>query len=132
MRLIIKSSLLAGAAISIGAAAIDMDNDAKPELSIKEIGEPQKCLRQSDIGRTEAIDEKTLEYTMRDGTIYRNKLLNNCGAIRNADQFSYELSFSGRLCRADRVSALDTFGSFETFGNCGLGDFQQIEKSAAE
>lgn len=125
--IIIASALAAG---SVAFAAEKASGDDKYE--IRAIGEPKSCVLRSNIRNTDVIDNETIDFVMRNGDIYRNKLPSKCSGLAFEEAFSYKTS-TNRLCNVDIIRVLDTTGGrLDTRGACGLGRFQQIEKIAKE
>ncbi len=121
--------VLIATALSVGgvsyAAAKASDDD---KYEIKEIGEPKTCIMRTQIRQTDVIDDQTIDFIMRNGDIYRNKLPNKCPGLGFEEAFSYRTTVN-QLCNVDIIRVLDqTGGRIETRAACGLGKFQQIEK----
>ncbi len=130
MRSIIKSStiLIPILTLAVAIQAQDKNNEAITENMTKEVGDPQKCINSSRLARAEVVDEKTIDFILRNGKIYRNILLTNCPIIRDNNRITYRQETSSRLCKGDRISSLETISDrLQSFGLCGLGEFQQIE-----
>ena len=72
MTLVLIASALAGGGMSY-AAARPSDDD---KYEIKEIGEAKTCIMRSQIRQTDVINGETIDFVMRNGDIYRNKLPN--------------------------------------------------------
>lgn len=125
--LILASALAAG---SVAFAADRASDDDKYE--IRDIGEPENCITRSSIRSTDVIDDQTIDFKMRGGDIYRNRLPNRCGGLGFEEAFSYKTS-TNQLCSVDIIHVLSqTGGRLDTRGACGLGKFQKIEKIPKE
>jgi len=97
------------------------------EHSIKMVGEPKSCLRHSDIRTTDVIDDRTIDFTLRNRDIYRNVLPNKCSGLNVHRTITYRTT-TGRLCSVDIIRVLDNVGGRPiTLNACGLGEFQKIE-----
>jgi hypothetical protein len=129
--LLIASTVAAGGlALASASAAEKASKDDK--YIIKTVGEPKSCIMRSNIRSTEVIDNQTIDFKMRNGDIYRNKLPSKCSGLSFNEAFSYRTS-TNQLCNVDIIRPLDnTAGRIETRGACGLGKFQQIEKIKRE
>lgn len=126
MRIIVKSALILVSICSVAAVTHAVENET--ESNVTKIGEPLSCIDRRQMKRAEVIDGATVNFIMRDDTVYRNMLLNSCDVLRDADRFSYKSAGRNQLCRGDRMSSLETIGnSLRTFGSCSLGSFQEIE-----
>ena len=124
LALVLVASTLAAGGMSY-AAAKPSDDD---KYEITEVGEPKSCIIRSQIRQTDVIDDETIDFVMRNGDIYRNKLPYRCNGLGFEEAFSYRTSVN-RLCNVDIIRVLDqTAGRIQTRAACGLGKFQQIEK----
>lgn len=122
------------AAGGLGLAAVQAGEKASKDdkYIIKTVGEPKSCIIRSNIRSTDVIDNQTIDFKMRNGDIYRNKLPSKCSGLGFDEAFSYRTS-TNQLCNVDIIRPLDnTAGRIETRGACGLGKFQQIEKTKRE
>ncbi|MEP2987567.1 MAG: hypothetical protein ABJN65_09740 [Parasphingorhabdus sp.] len=96
---------------------------------LKTVGEPKSCIRRSQIRSTDVVDNSTIDFKMRGGKIYRNKLPHKCSGLAFEEAFSYRTS-TNNLCNVDIIRVLDqTAGRIEERSACGLGQFQEIEKT---
>ncbi|MEH6715220.1 hypothetical protein [Parasphingorhabdus flavimaris] len=125
----LQSTVIIASALTAGSLAFAAEKPSGDEISeIRAIGEPKSCITRSSIRSTDVIDDQTIDFEMRNGDIYRNKLPNKCGGLGFEEAFSYKTS-TNRLCSVDIIHVLSqTGGQLDTRGACGLGKFQQIEK----
>ncbi|WP_108811218.1 hypothetical protein [Sphingorhabdus sp. Alg231-15] len=131
MKLLVPA--LIGAAIATTGVAYAGEKRSKDDkYIIEKVGEPKSCINRSQIRSTDVIDDKTIDFKMRNGDIYRNNLPNKCSGLRFEEAFSYRTS-TNRLCNVDIIRVLDsTAGRIDTRGACGLGRFQEITKTKRE
>lgn len=120
MRLIFAAALAAGAAVPSGAAAKPAPA-APPQI----IGEPIDCLRLQNIRQTRVIDDRTIDFIMRGGAVYRNNLPNNCPQLGFERSFSYSTSIA-QLCSVDIITVVQQGGGLRRGASCGLGKFTPI------
>lgn len=135
MRSIIKSSMILAGALTVAVAtqAQEGNSEVASQDNVKEIGDPKKCINSSRLARTKTVNDKTVDFTLRNGKTYRNTLLTSCSIIRNNDRFTYRQESSTRLCKGDKISSLETIGDrLQSFGLCGLGEFQEVEIEKSE
>ncbi len=147
MRSIIKSFVILAVVFTVAIATQAQEENsemaekneasAKDDVPIKDdvekIGEPQKCINSSRLARATVVNDKSVDFTLRNGKVYRNKLLTRCPIIRNNDRITYRQESSTRLCKGDKISSLETISDrLQSFGLCGLGEFQQIEAPKSE
>ena len=125
----LQSTVIIASALTAGSLAFAAEKPSGDDIyEIRAIGEPKSCITRSSIRSTDVIDDQTIDFEMRNGDIYRNKLPNKCGGLRFEEAFSYKTS-TNRLCSVDIIHVLSqTGGQLDTRGACGLGKFQQIEK----
>ena len=125
----LQSTVIIAAALTAGSLAFAAEKPSGDEIyEIRTIGEPKSCITRSSIRSTDVIDDQTIDFEMRNGDIYRNKLPNKCGGLGFEEAFSYKTS-TNRLCSVDIIHVLSqSGGQLDTRGACGLGKFQQIEK----
>ncbi|WP_109354133.1 hypothetical protein [Sphingorhabdus sp. EL138] len=131
MKLLVPA--LIGAALTVAGAAYAGEKRSKDDkFIIEKVGEPKSCIIRSQIRSTDVIDDRTIDFKMRNGDIYRNTLPNKCSGLRFEEAFSYRTS-TNRLCNVDIIRVLDsTAGRIETRSACGLGKFQEITKTKRE
>jgi hypothetical protein len=119
------------AAIAILAIALSsttvIAKEKKPD-DLVAIGEPIDCIMPHMLRSTHVRDDKTIDFEMNNGTIYRNTLPYSCPSLGFEERFAYKLSTS-QLCSVDIITVLQSFGGGLSQGaSCGLGKFQKMEK----
>lgn len=129
---IFAPAIISAILVTGGCAAPEADIGSKASVEedyvIRTIGEPKSCIIRSSIRSTDVIDSETIDFKMRNGDIYRNRLPNKCPGLAFEEAFSYKTS-TNQLCNVDIIRVLDnTAGRLDTRGACGLGKFQKIEK----
>jgi hypothetical protein len=116
---IVGAALLLGCA---GGGGIEADRAALSNA--RPVGEPTDCVTLSSISRTRVRDDRTIDFFLRDGRVFRNRLRHHCAGLGFEESFSYETSLP-RLCSVDMIRVRTPSGL--QGGTCGLGSFQQIE-----
>jgi hypothetical protein len=111
--LVMKNAMTAAAAITIAlvAPALADTGGAGPEKPGGNV-----CLKTSMIDTTKVIDSRTLDFRMRDGTVWRNALVNQCPSLKFYG-FVYSTNYpeicgnmqSIRVLRSREVCMLGTF-----------------------
>ncbi|MEO0439328.1 MAG: hypothetical protein AAF067_00485 [Pseudomonadota bacterium] len=126
----ILAPLLIGSLVATGGVAIAGKKSSKDDkYEIAEIGEPENCIRRSQIRSTDVISDSIIDFKMRGGDIYRNTLPNRCSGLAFEEAFSYRTSVN-QLCSVDIIRVIDNSGGGIRERNaCGLGKFQKIEKT---
>lgn len=118
----VAAVLLAAAFAAAGPGDAQNTNDS---------GE-RRCVSLSSIDRTAVVDDRTLLFYMKDGSVFENRLRATCLGLARNDRFSYRTS-QGQLCAADTINVLQEggFGLIETAA-CPLGPFSPTTAEDAE
>jgi hypothetical protein len=127
--LVVTASLLIGGA---SIAFAKRDRDTPPQA--KEAGKALSCVPLIQIRETRVYGDQTIDFRMRNGKIFRNKLPYSCPQLGFEERFSYQTSLT-QLCSTDIITVLNTAGGGLNRGaSCGLGQFQPVEivKTAAK
>lgn len=91
-----------------------------------------RCLRLQRIDHTDVINDSTILFYLRDGTIYRNNLPQRCPDLKAQDRFMYRVTLP-ELCDVDVITVLNNIGpGYMPGASCGLGKFQAISKETAD
>ena len=102
----------------------DFVSDA-PEARV--VGEAESCISPDRIRSTVVHDDRTIDFVMSGGDIYRNTLPRRCPRLGFERSISYDVR-GGRLCSPEIVYVLDnTGGRLDRGVGCGLGDFVPVE-----
>ncbi|MBO9376071.1 hypothetical protein GG804_04785 [Sphingomonas histidinilytica] len=122
------SRMIAGAAALILAAS-GMTADARPlkpeqEAKIKPAGPAENCIPLRSIRNTRVRDDRTIDFYMTGGKVYRNVLPQSCPGLGFEERFGYATSLS-QLCSVDIITVLRT-PPVPQGASCGLGKFQPI------
>ena len=88
------------------------------------VGEPVNCVSTGSIDNTRVHDDRTIDFVMRDGTVYRNTLPVSCSPLGFEKRFSYRTT-SARLCSSDTITVLQSGGVGAP--TCALGQFVPIQ-----
>ena len=91
------------------------------------IGEPVSCINLAQIRSTTVRDNRTIDFMMSGGKVYRNELPNQCGGLGFDRSFSYSTSLS-QLCHVDIITVVQNVGGGLLPGaSCGLGQFTPVK-----
>jgi hypothetical protein len=88
-------------------------------------GEPVDCVHTRLIDDTRVFGDRTIDFHMLNGTIYRNTLPHSCPNLGFDERFAYKTT-TGQLCSLDTITVLPT-GSSIPGPTCGLGQFQPVK-----
>ena len=80
------------------------------------------CLRSRDIDSTNVVNSKTVDFRMRNGSVYRNNLRASCSSLKFSG-FAYH-AHGGTICDYQFVRMLQSGGA------CSLGAFEKMPSSA--
>ena len=117
--------LAAAAALPLTACSAAMDGNAGrgnvPAATV--VGEPVSCIQTTRIQTTRVHDDRTIDFNMAGGTIYRNTLPNRCPSLGFEERFTYTTTTS-QLCDVDVITVLYSDG--QRGAGCGLGKFVPV------
>ena len=88
-------------------------------------GKPVDCVQIANIRETRVRDDRTIDFFMRSGEVYRNTLPYACPELGFEQSFSYQTSLS-QLCAIDTITVLRQTGGITPGATCGLGKFQPV------
>ena len=90
----------------------------------------QSCVDLARISEARVIDDRTIDFHMRDNSVLRNSLPNSCPSLGFEKAFTYSTSLS-RLCSTDIITVIHTGGGPRTGASCGLGQFAAVTPATA-
>ena len=90
-------------------------------------GEAKDCLRLLDIRETRVRDDRTIDFFLRSGQVYRNTLPGTCPQLGFEERYIYQTSLA-QLCSTDIITVLVS-PNFLRGASCGLGKFQPVKLS---
>jgi len=117
---------LSAASLAVAACA-PAERDETDHRALAEatpVGEPADCVHLARIRNTRTRDDRTIDFYLAGGQVYRNTLPHSCSGLRFEDGFSYKTSLS-QLCSTDLITVTRPGGMEGP--TCGLGRFQPIE-----
>ncbi len=101
-------------------------NDAAGEKKTARDRAPTRCISLLDLQRTEILDDRTILFHMRGGTVYLNHLGRECPGLEREKRFMYSPT-STQLCAIDGVTVIEKWDFGFTRGfTCALGRFDPI------
>jgi hypothetical protein len=130
---------IASAAIALGGFALAASSMASSPSERREkllsayqpSGQAVSCIQLHSIRDTKVIDNRTIDFRLNGGKVFRNTLSSSCPGLVSEDAFSYRTSMSS-LCSVDIIRVLHNYGGrLEEGAGCGLGKFQPMEKVSA-
>lgn len=116
---------IASAAISGGSIS---ERRAKALAAYEPVGEPVNCITLTQVRSSDVIDDRTIDFKMAGGKVYRNTLPYSCPSLGFEERFSHRTSLN-QLCNVDTIRVLQSYGSgLHEGAGCGLGKFQPMQK----
>jgi hypothetical protein len=112
------------------AACAPNEGASRQQVELVPAGEPVNCVQINQIRRTTVQDDRTIDFEMRGGTIFRNTLPTGCPGLGFARAFSYRTSLS-RLCSVDTITVVQQGGGPQMGATCGLGAFVPMKPAPA-
>ncbi len=97
--------------------------DAWALASATPVAPPVDCIEQSRIRGHAVRDDRTIDFSLDDGGLVRNRLPYSCAGLLRTTRFTFRTALP-RLCSTDLITLVRSDGS--AGGNCGLGLFQPI------
>lgn len=131
----INSCLILSAVLSTGvvfAQGAGQEKDVTPDdLALDR--ESVRCISSGAIRATDAIDDNTIVFRMRNGDYFMNVLISGCDSLERRNRFSYSTP-SGRLCSGNMISVIRgaSPASASSAVGCGLQRFFPITDVEAE
>jgi hypothetical protein len=90
----------------------------------------EDCVSIPAIREARVVDDKTIDFIMRDGRTLRNSLPYSCSGLGFEKAFSYATSLT-RLCSVDLITVIHQGGGPRTGASCGLGKFTPVTPAPA-
>ena len=115
--------LLPAEMLSLAACA---DRPPRTAQTMIPAGDPVTCVQISQIRSTRVIDDQTIDFQMRNGTVLRNTLPNRCPGLGFERAFSYRTSIA-QLCNVDIITVVVQGGGPQIGASCGLGQFVPVK-----
>ena len=119
---------LATLAVLAACAPMEADEDFVTKgPPVKVLGDAQNCISLTTLRQSKVRDDRTIDFEMAGGKIFRNTLPNRCPRLGFEEGFTYQTSIN-QLCNTDIIYVLESFGGEIRRGaGCGLGKFVPVE-----
>ncbi|WP_407925198.1 hypothetical protein [Glacieibacterium frigidum] len=114
--------LLAGCTARDGAPRANVPPPPTGQQSAAAPATGPSCIQTSRIRESKVIDDRTIDFVMRDGSVLRNTLPFSCPQLGFERAFSYSTSIN-QLCSVDIITVIVQGGGIRTGASCGLGKF---------
>lgn len=115
--------LLTSATVLSCSAAIAAPRTAT--LAPTVTGEAKSCVQLQNIRQTKVRDDRTIDFVMRGGKVFRNTLPYACPQLGFERAFSYSTSIT-QLCSVDIITVIRQGAGPFRGASCGLGKFVPI------
>ena len=117
------------------SAVLAQDAGEVEELTADELildRESVRCISTAAIRETNAINDHTIVFRIRNGDYFLNMLDIRCYGLERRNRFSFSTP-SGRLCSGEMINVIGSFDSASTSAvGCGLRRFFPITEAEAE
>jgi len=91
--------------------------------------ETRNCLQLMQIRSNTVVDGQTIDFRLRDGSVWRNRLPRNCPTLGFNQAFSYSTSIP-QLCNVDIIRVIVQGNPNIGGPSCGLGKFERLPPKA--
>ena len=121
--LVVLSSCTADNSHRAPVAAASVSSPSSPVKNTT--GKPasgRSCVQLSQIRETRVVDDRTIDFILRDRTVLRNTLPYACPNLGFERAFSYATSLN-ELCSVDIITVINNGGGPRIGASCGLGAF---------
>lgn len=120
-----KSLVLVTMMVLTAAAASSATGGTKGVPEATAAGAPVTCIPLTHIRSTQVHDDRTIDFHLRNGQVYRNVLPHACASLGFEQRFSYRTSLT-QLCSTDFITVLYQTPGLQPGASCGLGKFQPV------
>ena len=87
--------------------------------------ETRNCLQLMHIRSNTVVDGQTIDFRLRDGSVWRNRLPRACPTLGFNQAFSYSTSIP-QLCNVDIIRVIVQGNPGIIGASCGLGKFERL------
>ena len=84
--------------------------------------ETRSCLALASIRGTQVVNARTVDFILRDSSVWRSRLPFECPQLGIERAFSYQTGMS-QLCKQDVITVIQMTGGQPLNTRCGLGEF---------
>jgi hypothetical protein len=87
--------------------------------------EVRSCLPLSQLRSNTVVDGQTIDFQLRDGSVWRNRLPRSCPTLAFNQAFSYSTTIP-QLCNVDIIRVIVQGNPGIVGASCGLGKFERL------
>ena len=87
--------------------------------------EIRNCLPLMQVRSTNVVDGQTIDFQLRDGSVWRNRLPRSCPTLGFNRAFSYSTTIP-QLCNVDLIQVIVQGNPGLIGASCGLGKFERL------
>jgi len=87
--------------------------------------ETRNCLQLMQIRSNTVVDGQAIDFRLRDGSVWRNRLPRACPTLGFNQAFSYSTSIP-QLCNVDLIQVIVQGNPGIIGASCGLGKFERL------
>jgi hypothetical protein len=107
------------ASLGVGSTITARPLSPAEEAKVEPAGKPIPCVHTYQIDETRVRDDQTIDFVMKGGKVYRNRLPYSCSQLGFEERFAYSTG-TDELCSSDIIHVIPAGAS------CGLGEFQPV------
>jgi len=107
------------ATLAIGSSTTARPLSPTEEAQVQPVGKAVPCVQTYRIDETRVRDSQTIDFVMKGGQVYRNRLPYSCSNLGFEESFAYSTP-TQELCSSDAITVIPHGGT------CGLGLFQPV------
>lgn len=86
--------------------------------------ETRQCLQLSALRSTNVVNSRAIDFTLRDGSVWRSNLRYACPQLGTERAFSYSTSIA-QLCAQDIIQVIQPMAGNLNGARCGLAAFER-------
>jgi hypothetical protein len=86
--------------------------------------ETRQCLQLSALRSTNVVNSRAIDFTLRDGSVWRSNLRFACPQLGTERAFSYSTSIA-QLCAQDIIQVIQPMAGNLNGARCGLAAFER-------
>ena len=112
---------MAACAVALGLALPAAAQSPTPPLAAPET---RQCLQLSALRSTNVVNSRAIDFTLRDGSVWRSNLRYACPQLGTERAFSYSTSIA-QLCAQDIIQVIQPMAGNLNGARCGLAAFER-------
>jgi hypothetical protein len=87
--------------------------------------ETRQCLQLTQVRSNSVVDDQTIDFELRDGSVWRSRLPRSCPGLNFNRAFTYSTTIP-QLCNVDIIRVIVQGNPGIIGASCGLGKFERL------